>query len=63
MRQALMTSGSVASTISQERATQENLRLQGQVTKLTTVMMWLTIVLTVLGVLTLFATVAVAAYG
>lgn len=63
VRQVLMTSGTVAGTISQERATRENLRLQGQVTWLTKVLVVLTIALTVLGILTIIATVAVAIYG
>lgn len=59
VRQVLMTSGSVASAISQERATQENFRLQKQVASLTTVLVWLTIALTALGVLTIIVTVSV----
>jgi len=57
VRQVLMTVGIVARTISQERATRENHRLQGQVARLTKVLVALTIVLVALSGITIWATI------
>jgi hypothetical protein len=57
VRQVLTISGTVASTISQERATSQNLRLQGEVALLTKVLVFLTVVLVAIGIITIWATV------
>ncbi len=54
LREVVMTGGSVVGTISQERSTRANLRLQGRLTFLTWVLVVLTVVLVVIGIVTVW---------
>ena len=56
----VMTVGSVIGAISQERASQANLHLQGRLTFLTWVLVVLTAVLVVIGIATVWVTLRVA---
>jgi hypothetical protein len=53
-RQVVMTVGSVVSAISQERSSRANLRLQGRLTFLTWVLVFLTVVLVGIGIVTIW---------
>lgn len=54
LREVVMTVGSVVGAISQERSSRANLRLQGRLTFLTWVLVALTIVLVVIGIVTVW---------
>jgi hypothetical protein len=60
LRDMVMTGGSVIGAISQERASQANLHLQGRLTFLTWVLVVLTGVLVVIGIATVWVTLRVA---
>jgi hypothetical protein len=54
LREVVMTVGSVVGAISQERSSRANLRLQGRLTVLTRVLVALTVVLVVIGIITVW---------